>query len=195
MKPPNALTLSRLGMAFVLLVLLTISFPWAKTLALLIFAIGGITDYLDGWLARNKYGITSFGQLMDPLTDKVMVCAAFISLVELRLVSAIVAVIIITREFLVTGLRLLALNDGQVLPAGKWGKHKTIWQITAIVFILLGLAIREDYLVRFDPGALSWYDPYFRFSTHTASAAVALVTVISGWKYLQENRELISREL
>jgi CDP-diacylglycerol--glycerol-3-phosphate 3-phosphatidyltransferase len=195
MNLPNALTLSRLGMAFVLLILLTVSAPFTKTMALLLFAVGGITDYLDGWLARNKYGVTAFGQLMDPLTDKVMVCAAFISLVELHLVSAIVAVIIITREFLVTGLRLLALNDGRVLAAGTWGKHKTIWQITAIVAILLGLAIREDMLVPHAPEALAWYDPRFLFVCHAVSALVALITVISGWKYLQEHSELISREL
>jgi CDP-diacylglycerol--glycerol-3-phosphate 3-phosphatidyltransferase len=131
---------------------------------------------------------------MDPLTDKVMICAAFIALVELGLVTAIVAVIIITREFLVTGLRLLALNDGKVLAAGAWGKHKTTWQIGAIA-VILGLAVREDYLVRVGHESLAWYDPRFHLVSHAVSAAAALITVVSGWKYLQEHRDLISREL
>lgn len=195
MNPPNVLTLSRLFMAFALLFLLILSYPWTKTLALILFAVGGFTDYLDGWLARNKYGVTSFGQLMDPLTDKVMICSAFIALVELGLVSAVVAVVIITREFLVTGLRLLALNDGKVLAAGAWGKQKTIWQIGAIVVILLGLAVREDYLVRIGYEGMASFDRVFGYTAHAVSAAAALITVVSGWKYLQEHRDLICREL
>ena len=139
MNVPNALTLSRLVLAFAFIPMLLLPLPYFKTLALITFAVAGITDYLDGYLARTVYGTTPFGALMDPLTDKVMVCAAFVTFVELQLVRAFVVVVIIAREFMVTGLRLLALNKGQVIAAGKWGKHKTIWQIVAIVVILLGL--------------------------------------------------------
>jgi len=143
---PNILTLSRLVLAVVMMVLLSVAFPFASTLALLVFIVAGITDYLDGYLARHVYGVTSFGSLMDPLTDKVLVCAAFVSFVELRVTPAWIVVIIISREFLVTGLRLLAASKGEVISAGKWGKHKTIWQIVAISTILLGMAIRNDLL-------------------------------------------------
>lgn len=191
MTPPNALTLSRLGSAFLLMILLVVSFPFSKTLALVVFAVGGLTDYLDGHLARKVYGITAFGTLMDPVTDKVMVCAAFVSFVELQLVSAIVVVAIITREFLVTGLRLLAIDKGHDVSAGRWGKHKTVWQIVGIVIILLGLAIRQDFVAGMDPGILVRYDALFLIVSQVVSILVALVTVASGALYLHQHRDLI----
>lgn len=191
MNLPNTLTMSRLGSAFVMMILLVVSFPFSKSLALVVFALGGITDYLDGHLARNVYGITVFGSLMDPVTDKVMVCAAFVSFVELQLVSAIVVVAIITREFLVTGLRLLAINTGKVVSAGRWGKHKTVWQIVGIIVILLGLAVRQDFLQAADPAFLTRFDSVFFLVAHGVSIAVAVITVASGAIYLHEHRNLI----
>jgi len=191
MNLPNTLTLSRLGSAFLLMVLLTAGFPFSKTLALLVFALGGVTDFLDGHLARNVYGVSAFGSLMDPVTDKVMVCAAFVSFVELQLVSAIVVVIIITREFLVTGLRLLALNRGKVLAAGRWGKHKTVWQIVGIVIILLGLAVRQDLIAGMEPGWLDPYDRIFHYVAQGVSIGVALITLASGGIYLHQHRDLV----
>lgn len=193
MSLPNTLTLSRLGSAFVLMLLLAFPFPFSSSLALLVFALGGITDYLDGRLARNVYGITAFGSLMDPVTDKVMVCAAFVSFVELQLVSAIVVVLIISREFLVTGLRLLAVNQGKVIAAGRWGKHKTTWQIIGIVVILLGLAVRQDLLPAADAGLVRAYDSGFAFVAQAVSIVVALITLASGAIYVHEHRELILR--
>ena len=123
------------------------------------------------------------------------VSTAFISLVALGLVSALVAVIIITREFLVTGLRLLAMSEGKVLAAGKWGKHKTVWQIAAIVLILLGLAVREDFLARWGSALVPGYARVFVALSHIVSAGVAVVTVVSGWMYLKEHWTLVTREL
>lgn len=192
MNIPNILTLSRLGLAVVMMVLLSVSFPFASTLALLVFVVAGVTDYLDGYLARNVYGVTSFGSLMDPLTDKVLVCAAFVSFVELRIAPAWIVVIIISREFLVTGLRLLAASKGMVLSAGKWGKHKTIWQIIAIATILLGLAVRND-LFR-DAGAtfMESYDFGFHYIALAISASVAAITMSSGILYFMEHHKIIS---
>jgi CDP-diacylglycerol---glycerol-3-phosphate 3-phosphatidyltransferase len=164
MNLPNLLTLSRLFLAMFMMALLTLAFPFSKSIALLVFAVAGLTDFLDGYIARKYNLITSFGQLMDPLTDKVMVCAAFVSFAEIGfvhagtflhsgvtlngisivpLVPAWITVVIISREFLVTGLRLLAVNKGVVISAGKWGKHKTVWQIIAIVLLLIGLSYRS----------------------------------------------------
>ncbi len=211
---PNILTLSRLGMAALLMMLLTLAFPFSKTLALLVFAIAGFTDYLDGYIARKKNLVTAFGQLMDPLTDKVMVCAAFVGLVEISmahsgtflhqgvwvagikivpLVPAWIAVIIIAREFLVTGLRLLAVNKGLVLPAGAWGKHKTVWQIVAIVVLLLGLSVRDDFLRGAAAETIAQFDFIFLYAAHAVSLGVVAITVASGWLYFSQHRELMSR--
>lgn len=191
MNIPNILTSSRLVLAALMLALLSVNLPFTKSAALIVFIIAGITDYLDGHLARNVYGVSSFGRLMDPLADKIIVCAAFVSFVELKLVPAYIVVIIISREFLVTGLRLLAVNRGKVISAGKWGKHKTIWQIVAIIAILLGLAIRHDFLVGADPDFLSIYDQAFAYISYGISIAVALITVASGYLYFAEHGELI----
>lgn len=193
MNVPNMLTLSRLGLAAIMMALLTISFPFAKSLALLVFVIAGITDYLDGYLARSGHGVTSFGKLMDPLTDKVLVCAAFVSFVELRLVPAWIAVIIISREFLVTGLRLLAANKGEIVSAGKWGKHKTVWQIVAIVVLLLGTAVRHDMLRGASEKLLKNYDFCFMYISYAVSAAVAAITLASGMLYFQEHQDLLKQ--
>ena len=188
------LTMSRLGLAMVLMALLSINFPFARSLALLVFIAAGITDYLDGYLARNYYGVTAFGRLMDPLTDKVLVCAAFVSFVELRLIPAWIVVIIISREFLVTGLRLLAASRGDIIPAGRWGKHKTVWQIVAISTLLLGVAIRSDVLVLSHATAksLADYDFAFGYIALAVSLAVAAITAASGGLYFMEHRDLIS---
>ncbi len=193
MNLPNTLTLSRLGLAFVLIPLLVFDVPFGKTAALILFVVGALTDYLDGRLARNVYGVTQFGSLMDPVTDKVMVCAAFITFVELQIVKAIVVVIIVAREFMVTGLRLLALNDGQVISAGKWGKHKTVWQLVSIILILLGLAIRDDLLRNKSAEMLASYNRLFTIGSHTISIAVAAITVLSGIMYLVEHKSLMTK--
>jgi CDP-diacylglycerol--glycerol-3-phosphate 3-phosphatidyltransferase len=175
-----------------MMILLSVNFPFASSLALLVFVVAGITDYLDGYLARNVYGVTLFGQLMDPLTDKVLVCAAFVSFVELKITPAWIVVIIISREFLVTGLRLLAANKGEVIAAGKWGKHKTIWQIVAIAALLLGLAIRNDLLPDADAQLLENYDLCFGYISLAVSASVAFITMASGLFYFMEHRNIIS---
>lgn len=191
MNIPNILTVSRLALAILMMALLSLGYPFTKSLALLVFIIAGITDYLDGHLARTRYGITAFGRLMDPLTDKVLVCAAFVAFVELKLVPAWIVVIIISREFLVTGLRLLAASRGEVLQAGRWGKHKTVWQIVAISALLLGLAVRHDLLRAASATVQENYDFAFHWIALGVSIAVAAVTLASGWMYFMEHRELI----
>lgn len=199
MNLPNLLTVSRLGFAFVIMALLTFPLPFAKTLALLLFIIAGITDYLDGHLARTMNLETAFGKLMDPLTDKVMVCALFVSFVEIRiahqnhmvpLVPAWIVVIIISREFLVTGLRLLSANRGVVLAAGKWGKHKTVWQIVAIVILLIALSFRHDFLRNADPDFLATFDFMFYYIARALALGVAAITVASGIMYFLQHRDL-----
>lgn len=201
MNLPNALTMSRLGLAGVLMALLSLQRPFVYSAAMVVFVIGGITDFLDGYIARRRRLVSAFGRLMDPLTDKVMVCAAFVSFVEIQihrgsqtmsLVPAWIVVIIISREFLVTGLRLLAATRGNIIPAGKWGKHKTVWQIVAIVALLLGMSVRYDLLRNADPKLLANYDFAFSYIAQGMALAVAVITVASGVLYFIQHRELIS---
>ena len=201
MQVPNMLTVSRFFIAAAILALLALPFPYFKSLAFILFIVGGITDFLDGYLARNTYGTSSFGKLMDPLADKVMVCACFVSFVEIRhtfetgsLVPAWIVVLIISREFMVTGLRLLAASKGKTISAGKWGKHKTVWQIIAIVVILLGLAVREDMLPDNDQ-TLRQFEFAFKWTALALSSAVAVITVASGIKYFTDHGDLVSRNL
>jgi len=111
--------------------------------------------------------------------------------VELGLVPAWIVIIIIAREFLVTGLRLLAASGGQVLSAGKWGKHKTVWQIVAISTILLGLAIRDDLLRSASQAVRDNYDFAFGYIAFAISIAVAAITMASGWMYFMEHSDLL----
>ncbi len=195
MNVPNTLTLSRLVLAIVMMVLLSMTFPFSKSLALVVFVIAAITDYFDGYLARKVYGESSFGKLMDPLTDKVLVCAAFVSFVELKMVPAWLVVVIISREFLVTGLRLLAANKGMVIPAGQWGKHKMVWQLVAVIALLLGLAVRYDLMRHASTTLLANFDLAFGYVALAISIAVALITVGSGGMYFMQHRELITRHM
>lgn len=113
--------------------------PIGSYIAAAIFTIAAVTDTVDGYIARSQANVTIFGQLMDPLADKLLVSAALISLVQLGRLSAWVAVLIIAREFAVSGLRLLALTENKVIPASWWGRVKTVSQIVAIIAVMIGL--------------------------------------------------------
>src|SRR4026208_907048 len=139
----NRLTLSRLGLTGLFVLLLSSSRHYARTAALVIFLSAGLTDFIDGEIARRYGVITNFGKLMDPLVDKIMVAAAFISLVPLKAVPAWAATAVVARDFLITGLRLMASAKGRILPADSLGKQKTSWQIVTIIFFLALMSIAE----------------------------------------------------
>src|SRR5438034_1926279 len=132
----NRITLCQFGLTFVFVVALNSSWQYARTTALTIFLIAGLTDFIDGEIARRYGVITNFGKLMDPLVDKIMMAAAFISLVPLKAVPAWAATTVVARDFLVTGLRMMASAKGRILPAERLGKQKTSWQIITIIFFL-----------------------------------------------------------
>ena len=124
MNLPNKLTVSRFALTGLFLVaFFTEAIPYNETLALVFFCLGGITDFLDGEIARRRKLITNFGILMDPLADKILVCSAFIAFVEFRYVEAWMVVVIVGRELAITGLRMLAASKIQVLAAESLGKH------------------------------------------------------------------------
>ncbi|HCG98794.1 MAG TPA: CDP-diacylglycerol--glycerol-3-phosphate 3-phosphatidyltransferase [Actinobacteria bacterium] len=138
----NKITIARiLFVPLFMVFLLAAPQPMGAYIAAAIFTIAAITDSIDGYVARSQSQITVFGQLMDPLADKLLVSAALISLVQLGLLSAWVAVLIIAREFAVSGLRLLALTENKVIAASLWGRIKTISQIVAIIAIMINMPI------------------------------------------------------
>lgn len=196
MNLPNKITIGRIGLTFVMVGFLTAGIPFGKTLALLTFGLAGLSDWLDGKLARERGQVSVFGQLMDPLADKILVSAAFVSFTAIhQIVPAWIVITIISREFLITGMRLVAGQRGQVLPAGRWGKHKMIWQTITIVVIMLGLAVQEDILPLLLHGAehavvLDVFGIYFAKTAMFLSLVVGALTVVSGAIYLWEGRDL-----
>src|SRR5438105_2314308 len=137
MNLPNKLTISRFVLTVAFLAVMFSRMRLHETIALALFVAGGISDFLDGQIARRQKLITNFGILMDPLADKIMVCSAFIAFIELHWIEAWMVVIIVARELAITGLRLLAASKNVVLAAEGYGKHKTVSQIVAIISILV----------------------------------------------------------
>jgi CDP-diacylglycerol---glycerol-3-phosphate 3-phosphatidyltransferase len=185
----NRLTLSRLALTILFVVALNSSWQYARTAALVLFLIAGVTDFIDGEIARRYGHITNFGKLMDPLVDKIMMAAAFISLVPLKAIPAWAATTVVARDFLITGLRLMASAKGHVLPADRLGKQKTSWQIITVIFFLALFSAGE---LRFaDETAGWWLRAWNEVGPILVWVTVAL-TVYSGLGYAWRHRELIA---
>ena len=185
----NRITLSRLALTVLFVVSLNSSWQYARTTALVIFLIAGLTDFIDGEIARRYGIITNFGKLMDPLVDKIMLAAAFISLVPLKAVPAWAATTIVARDFLITGLRLMASAKGRILPAESLGKQKTSWQVITVLFFL-GLFSASE--LRFaNEGSVWWLRAWNHAGPILVWITVAL-TLYSGLAYAWRHRELIA---
>jgi len=188
---PNQLTVARLVLAFVFVALLSIDgLSYGATAALATFSIAAFTDFLDGHIARSRGLITNFGKLMDPLADKVLMCAGFVLLTRLELIPAWIVILILAREFLVTGLRLLASTEGTVLAAESLGKYKTIAQIVTVIYFLLYLAAHEPLLLLLKP----FFDAFYLGPDHLGLVLVwasLLLTLVSGVSYAWKNRQLL----
>jgi CDP-diacylglycerol--glycerol-3-phosphate 3-phosphatidyltransferase len=137
MNLANRLTLLRIVLVPVFMVFLLNKITYGEYLAAGVFILAALTDSLDGYIARKHNQITKLGKLMDPIADKLLITAALISLVQMDKLSAWIAMVIIAREFVVTGLRSIAASEGQVIAASVWGKLKTISQVVAVVAIIL----------------------------------------------------------
>ncbi len=197
MNLPNKLTLSRFVLTVAFLAVMFSRIPFRETIALVLFIAGGISDFLDGQIARRQKLITNFGILMDPLADKIMVCSAFIAFVDLKWIPAWMVVIIVARELAITGLRLLAASKNVVLAAEGYGKHKTVSQIVAIIAILVlasyqewgavGQAIFGIHLIGNTPW-VNWF-------TELAKWLAVVLTFVSGGLYLWRNRALYLQDI
>ncbi|CAN5617421.1 CDP-diacylglycerol--glycerol-3-phosphate 3-phosphatidyltransferase [soil metagenome] len=187
----NRLTMSRLVLTIAFVVALNSDWKFGRTTALILFVIAGVTDYFDGEIARRYGFVTNFGKLMDPLVDKVMIAAAFISLVPLKAVPVWAAIIVVARDFLITGLRLLASSNGQVLPAEQLGKHKTSWQITTVLFFLVLLAARE---LRYVHGPTFWWSRAWLLGGTALIWITVALTVYSGLAYAWKHRAVVTAD-
>lgn len=140
MNLPNKLTVLRVILIpFFLVALMVEAIPYGKWIAVGIFVIASLTDMLDGKIARKYNLITNFGKFMDPMADKLLVCAALICLVEMGRIPSWVVIIIISREFIISGFRLIASDNGRVLAASYWGKFKTTFQMIMVCLMIANI--------------------------------------------------------
>lgn len=189
---PNAITLSRLILTAIFVAGTALSSVLGHWLALVTFVIAAISDYLDGYLARRLGLVTPMGKLLDPLADKVLVCSAYVYLSAAGLCPVWMTVLIIAREFLVTGLRQIAVEAGQVIAADRLGKWKTGLQLTFCITCLVWFSfgqLKIDFwlihLLRYLSKPDGWLIP--------ATMWIALgLTLLSGWNYLWSSRKLLT---
>lgn len=184
----NRLTLGRLALTVLFVLALSSNWAYGRTVALGLFLLASVTDYLDGEIARRWGIITKFGKLMDPLVDKVMMAAAFICLVPIGAVPAWVATIVVARDFLITGLRLLASSEGVVLPAERLGKHKTSWQIVTVAYLLALLAALE---LRPTTSETAWWQNAWHYGGDALLWITIGLTIYSGLGYFWRHRDLV----
>jgi len=163
---PNSLTLLRIFLVPFLVVVLLTKFDGREIWGLLLFLALAATDFLDGWIARRRRQITTLGTLLDPIADKLLISAVFISLVELGMAPSWMVVIVVGREFAVSGLRSIASSQGIVIPASAWGKAKMLSQIVAASLLILSL--RHEMFVL--PGKIVLW-------------VVVVVALVSGTQY------------
>jgi CDP-diacylglycerol--glycerol-3-phosphate 3-phosphatidyltransferase len=176
MNLPNKLTVLRVLAIPLFLFFLYVTKGVFRFLPLVIFIAAAVTDAVDGYIARRDNLVTDFGKFMDPLADKLLTASAFIAFVEIGYMSAWVVVLIISREFLVSGFRTLAASKGVTIAANPWGKIKTVFQMILIVVVLFN------------------YTGYFAFTNGWVNplvAVVVLLTVTSGATYIYENMNVI----
>jgi len=196
----NLVTLSRIAVTPLFLILIFRDELWAKWTAGLLFAWGAISDYLDGYLAR-KYNLrTDFGALLDPFADKILMVSVFVSFVALDLAPAWMVVIIVAREFLITGLRQLAQSKNIIIAASRTGKHKTVSQIVAISVILAIVCAQgtvdayqgkwDLFVAKLGPMG-EWLDNFVWYGPYWLMFYATVMSIISGADYLFRNRKLL----
>ncbi|MFQ3223902.1 MAG: CDP-diacylglycerol--glycerol-3-phosphate 3-phosphatidyltransferase [Lentimonas sp.] len=188
MNLPNLLTLSRIPIIFGVVALLYLPVAGASTVAFVLFVIGAITDWADGYFARKQGIVSNFGKLMDALTDKIFMVGLFIAMVVMGelpgLWSLFLLLLILSREFLITGLRLVAASSGVILAAEKSGKNKTVFQIVSAILLLLAIAIRQDFPTLFPEIFGYSFDGILHWAGVLFFVLAAVLTVSSGTKYM-----------
>lgn len=189
MNLANKITLARIFLVPVVMLFLLVRFDLgylvvgnvtltiSELIATFVFILAAVTDGLDGYIARKNRIVTNLGKFLDPLADKLLITAALISLVEMQRLEAWVAIVIISREFAVTGLRLVAAAEGRVIAASALGKVKTIVQIVAIVSLMLNNVPFSSFAIPF---------------SYIATWLAVLITIVSGLDYFYKNRNIVT---
>lgn len=179
MNLPNKLTCSRMALIvpFVILMLYGRGEGTSKWIALAIFIIASLTDLLDGYIARKYQLITDFGKFMDPLADKLLVCSAMICLVDIGRLPSWICILIIAREFTISGFRLIAADNGIVIAASMWGKVKTVCQMFMVILMIANFQALP-----------------MRYLTTLLMYAAAALTIISLVDYMAKNRRVLSSQ-
>jgi CDP-diacylglycerol---glycerol-3-phosphate 3-phosphatidyltransferase len=196
MNLPNKLTASRFILTVVFLAVMFSRVRFHETVALALFIAAGISDFLDGEIARRRKLITNFGILMDPLADKIMICSTFIAFVGVDWLPAWMAVVVVARELAITGLRLLAASKSVVLAAERFGKDKTISQIVAVIAIFVLHAHGEwGAPGRALFGGILFDKPWIWWFAEAAQWVAVALTFTSGWLYLWKNRTLYLHDM
>lgn len=176
MNIANILTVARVVLVPIFLVFLLVNSVQNFMIALIVFSIAALTDFLDGYIARKYKMITKFGKLIDPLADKLLTASAFIALTCLKLINPWIVIVILSREFIVTGFRSLAASEGKIIAASYFGKLKTVCQITTIITILL-----SQYLVFIDK----------LYLVDIFSWITLVITVLSATDYIAKNIDVV----
>ena len=186
MTTANKVTLSRMMLIPIFVIVLMCNVPYGDYIALAIFALASLTDGIDGYIARKYNQVTDFGKFLDPLADKLLIATALICFVELQRMPAWMAVVIIAREFIVTGLRSIAASKGIVIAAIMTGKIKTCIQIVAVICVFLfgNKPVYGDFNIEmfdrvFTPGYIAMF-------------IATIYTIYSGIEYLAKNKELLA---
>jgi CDP-diacylglycerol--glycerol-3-phosphate 3-phosphatidyltransferase len=181
MNLPNKLTLFRVILIpfFVFFLLAHYFEGYGNYIALAIFIVASLTDMLDGKIARKYNLVTDFGKFMDPLADKLLVCSALIGLVELELLPAWIVIIIIAREFIISGFRLIASDNGIVIAASYWGKFKTVFQMFMVIVLILNQYLENPVLLVIGTILI---------------VAATLLTVISLIDYIWKNKNVLKEQ-
>ena len=187
---PNLLSFSRIAATVLVFVLVLVNQPWAFLTSTVVFFLASITDFFDGYLARRYHVVSPLGVFLDLTADKVFVSAILVAFVQLGLVPAWIVVIIVAREFVVSGMRLMAAAKGTVIPAGKLGKQKTFITLVAMEGILLGMALGASHLslfpvmLKFNSNALNVGD-FLLLIADVLMVIAVIWTILSGVEYVR----------
>ncbi len=195
MNTPNKLTVARILLVPVMVIIALVNIPGSlgnipisMIIIDIVFIIGSITDNIDGKLARKNNQITTFGKFLDPIADKILVLSAMLILVEIGHLPAWIPIIIITREFAVSGYRLIAVQEkGEVIAANKWGKIKTTTQMIAIILAFID---PNSFGAVFNK-SLSGYDLVINILTTLFMVLCVIATIFSGYEYLKGGKDIL----
>ena len=191
MNLPNKLTVGRILLVPLFVAAMLIPFPLHNFAALILFSAASITDMLDGKIARKRGLITDFGKFADPLADKILVLAAMLCLVQNGLCDCVAVIIVLLREFSVTSIRLIASTKGEVIAANKWGKVKTVSQMTALIIIMVLQSVCD--IIKLSGSVVPEYLSLTFFIIGEVLIWISTIfTIISGVIYIKQNFHFIS---